>query len=75
MKHILLIIALLFCKAVNAKDWKPLQLDINVISIGAQTTYELHPRWSANAGLGFGWAVMSDIYIPSNMTSIIITAQ
>lgn len=62
MKHILLLTALFFCKSLTAKDWKPLQLDLNLIGIGVQTTYDIHPRWSAYAGVGFGWTVMSDIY-------------
>lgn len=60
MKKILLSTLLICSYQVYGQQWKPLQLDFNLIGLGLQTTYQITPKWSLNAGIGVNVGLYSD---------------
>lgn len=62
MKIILYILLFFHSCLTFGGNWEKLQLDINVISLGIQTEYFLHPKWRIHGGIGFGIATVSNFY-------------
>lgn len=62
MKYTLSFILLMSSFLVRGQEWKPLQLDVNFISIGLQSELSINKRWQLSAGTGMGWGIVSDIY-------------
>lgn len=62
MKNILLIIILISSIKVRGQQWQPLQLDLNFIGIGLQSTYKINPKLSSSFGVGVGLGRVSDLY-------------